>query len=143
MITLQLVRKSSSDQGTFGNVTLPDGTVIQTGECPNRNNESGLSDVIADSYLVTMQPSAHFGCDLYHLEDKHGRTNCMIHNGNWCGDTTKGLKSDVEGCILLGMTQGQLEGQEAVLQSDEALKLFNSTLNGAPFMLVITEQYEG
>jgi hypothetical protein len=142
MLNVQMVRQTTGNQGTFGIMTV-NGNLIHTGELPWRNNTSNMSSVPCGTYQCDWLLSPHFGVNLYHLKNVPFRENCMIHTGNWCGDTTKGLKSDVEGCILVGLGQGELEGQEAILRSKDALQLFNSQLNGASFMLTISERYEG
>jgi hypothetical protein len=48
-----------------------------------------------------------------------------------------GLKTDVQGCILLGLERGSLDGQRAVLQSRKALARFESFLGQEAFGLDI------
>jgi hypothetical protein len=47
-----------------------------------------------------------------------GRSDILIHNGNFVGDS--------EGCILVGIVRGMLNGEPAVLNSQTALLQFKN-----------------
>jgi len=140
MNTFNLVREVTGDQGCFGVLTVGPRS-FQTGELPWRNNEADLSHIPIGTYQCDWLLSPHFNRNLYHIQNVPQRQDCLIHMGNWCGDTKKGFKSDVEGCVILGLEQGLMDGQEAVLQSVRALAQVESILNGESFLLNITEQY--
>ena len=61
--------------------------------------------------VVTMSP--HLGMETYELQSVPGRTDIRIHIGNYAGDVSAGMRSDILGCILLGSSIGVLtpEGQ--------------------------------
>lgn len=140
MNTYLLLRETTTYQGTFGILTI-NGNLFDTGELPWRNNAVGISHIPVGTYQCDWIFSPHFNRNLYHIQNVPNRSDCLIHMGNWCGDVSKGLKSDVEGCIILGLDEGNLEGQWAVLESGLALAKFNTILNGASFMLSIQERY--
>ena len=53
------------------------------------------------------------------------------------GDESKGLKSQVQGCIALGRSIGTIVGQKAVTSSRDALAAFVADLEKQPFRLHI------
>ena len=133
-----LVRKQSSDEGTFGVLTLFDGTTFQTGELPWRVNLQGKSCIPAGTYTCHWRESPKHGW-CYHVDWVEGRSDVEIHSANWMGDADKGYKCQLLGCIALGMTLGELEGQMAVLSSLDAIAKFHEIMAGAPFQLVISQ----
>ncbi len=146
MVELKLQRRKPlpeyEAQGTTGSIVLPDGSTVETGELPDRNNHASLSRVKADKYLVKKVFSPKHGRDMYRLEDKNGRTAIEIHNANYFGDVTKGCVSQVLGCIALGEEIGNLNGQVATLHSVKALAHFEEVMKGEPFTLEILDPAE-
>lgn len=143
MMHVTLQRQPSTDEGTFGSLTV-NGATFRTGELPDRQNREGFSSVPSGNYVVKMQPSAHFKRDLYHLQDVPGRTAIMIHNGNFCGDVLQGYESEVKGCILLGIAVGNLRNENGLMQmavtgSNAALAEFQRQMAGADFELEIID----
>ena len=134
-----LTRLKTGPHGTFGKLTV-DGQSYQTGELPERGNQPSLSCIPAGEYRVDWHHSPRFG-DCYQLEAVPGRSHILIHAGNLCGDTTRGLKSDVEGCVLLGYSVGALNGQDAVLSSKAAVADFEEYMKRAPFTLRVVDEY--
>ena len=147
MIQLTLCRKSTSDQGTFGELTTPNGTVFVSAELPWRDNKPSLSCIPRGNYPVKWLWSPKHNRNIYHVEGVQGRdrnlemANIEIHNGNYAGDVTKGYRSDVLGCILIGNKVGVIGTQRAVLESQAALAHFESLMNQEPFMLNVIENY--
>lgn len=137
MRSARLYRTETSAQGTFGLLETDDGEKYCTGELPWRLNEQGKSCIPPGSYVCKLQPSAHFKRKLYHLQDVPGRTDVMIHSGNFCGDADQGFKSDVLGCILEGESVGDIDGQRAVLRSADALADFMAGMDGEDFTLEV------
>lgn len=137
MRTATLVRILESDEGTFGVLTLDSGLRVRSAELPWRGNASRFSCIPTGAYDCVWHESPRFGF-CYHLEDVPDRSHILIHRGNFAGDTRLGYKSDVEGCILLGMDVGQLEGQAALLRSRTAIFNFHQALREAPFRLTIS-----
>lgn len=140
MITAVLRRTKTGDTGTFGSLEV-DGQTFVTGELPDRDNAPDLSSVPAGTYLCRWSESPRFG-HVYQLQDVPGRSHVLIHSGNHCGDTAKGLKSDVEGCILLGSSKGLVGGQEAVVASRDALERFTALMAQQDFELTIVDEYK-
>ena len=108
---LDVVRSKSQDTGTPGILIVGStGFQICTLELPWRNNLTGKSCIIADTYNCDVWHSPHLNRDVLRLEDKHGRTACLVHNGNFAGDADKGLETQVHGCTLAGKAYGVENG---------------------------------
>ena len=104
-ITLQRIRVAgvTPDEGTPGEWSnAASGFNCMIWELPDRANASMLSRVKAGVYRLTLKPSARFGRNLWHLEDRDGRQNSMVHNGNLAGDIKLGYATDSDGCLLAG-----------------------------------------
>lgn len=137
MKTATLTRRETSPQGTFG--VLHCGLlVLQTAELPWRDNAPQISCIPAGRYQCRPYSSSRFS-DVYEAVNVPGRTAILIHTGNHAGDVKKGLRSDVEGCILVGMSRGVLGGQEAVLNSRAAMQSLRDALGKESFELVIAD----
>lgn len=131
-----LTREPDDDQGTFGQLRLPDGTEYCTLELPWRGNATGASCIPPGTYQVAMRNSPKFG-QIYEVQNVPGRTAILIHSGNVAGDEAKGYNSHVEGCILLGLSKGKVGGQKAVQQSRAAITQFNEKMGGRPFTMTV------
>lgn len=140
MKQITLLRKRTGDQGTFGELDL-DGLTLYTGELPWRDNQPTISSIPAGTYVCKWQFSEKFRRNVYHLQNVPGRSFVEIHPGNVVGDTAKGFESDVAGCICLGLSEGEVRGQEAVLHSKDAVKQFEQELDGEDFELKIIDEY--
>lgn len=112
---IYLIRFSSDDQGTKGILIAP-GFTCCTLELPWKENKCNISCIPESIYNAYIRWSNRFGTT-YYLKDVPGRSFILIHKGNLAGDKTKGFKTDVEGCILLGNRFGLLNNQLAVLNS--------------------------
>lgn len=123
-----LQRYPSTDQGTLGSLTLPNGEVLSTIELPDRDNRTSVSRIPAGLYVVTPWKSNKFG-NVWILEDVEGRTYILIHKGNVAGDRALGYKTHSNGCILIGVSFGVLWGQLAVLNSAKALRMCHEALD--------------
>lgn len=139
MQTLNLLRITLSDAGTFGKLDLPGGQTFFTGECPARDNRPGISCIPPGSYLARVTWSPRFQRDLYELQGVPGRSNVRIHPANFMGDRAMGLRCDLEGCIGLGMSLGKIEGQAALLDSRRAIMLFMQQMQNQTFQLAIQQ----
>lgn len=138
MDTVVLQRDSSSDEGTFGVLTLPGGWSCHTLELPWRENARQISCIPAGSYKTVLHRSPKFGL-VYWVQEVPNRSGILIHAGNLAGDRSKGLRSDVEGCILVGKTRGRLSGQAAVLSSKVALGEFMKNMNRRSVVLEVRD----
>lgn len=74
-------------------------------------------------YPIVFEYSPKFKRNLWELKDVPGHSEIKIHNGNTATDT--------DGCALIGMKHGTLQGHPAVLSSRLALQLFHSAM--APY----------
>ena len=135
----QLTRLETSDEGTFGILTYDHGYLF-TGELPWRNNARGQSCIPTGIYHVFMRSSNRFG-HVYEIANVPSRTAILLHNGNFCGDDVLGFKTHVDGCVLYGLSRGQLDGQNAVFSSRRARSRFEDEMAGEGFTLEIVEQY--
>lgn len=134
---LLLERKLTSEQGTFGRLSGP-GLSLYTAELPWRDNHNNISCVPSGIYQADPYNSKKYP-DSFLLKDVPGRSSILIHHGNWAGDVVKGLRSDSNGCILLGTGAGELMGQSAVTGSKDALTKLNAWAEGKGFTLTVRD----
>ncbi|WP_428242974.1 DUF5675 family protein [Gynuella sp.] len=132
-----IVRRPSTDQGTFGQFFLNGMHFSYTGELPWLNNERNVSCIPPGEYTLKPHTSPHFG-KCFIIVDVQGRSFILIHKGNWCGNRAKGFRSDVLGCIIVGQRLGTLAGQAAVLASGTAFNRLLRTIT-MPIPLTILE----
>ena len=138
---VHLMRLKRNDQGTSGVLIAP-GFACYTLELPWYNNQRNISCIPAGEYNVQMRVSPKYG-EVYHVKEVPNRSYILIHSGNWAGDKTKGYKTHVNGCILLGAERGTLAGQMAVLNSRITVKRFMRHMGKQPFKLMIHESFGG
>lgn len=134
-----LTRMDSTDEGTPGILTLETGWECRTLELPWRGNAHGASCIPPGVYEVRRDWSPKRQRYVYELQAVPQRGDIQIHSGNFAGDRSKGLRSDVEGCLLLGHEHGTLFGQLAVLGSRPTVEALEAHLGGMPFRLTIRE----
>lgn len=135
LVTLR--REPGDDHGTPG-VLVALGQGWNTLELPWRQNRRKLSCIPAGRYRCVWVRSPRFGW-VYHVTSVPDRTAILIHGGNLAGDVLKGLKTHVQGCILLGERRGRLGGQRAVLVSQAALRRFHGVMGERPFTLEVVD----
>lgn len=134
-----LYRLARGDHGTQGMLHY-DEQRFHTLELPWRNNYKNMSCIPKGNYQCEVRVSPRFGL-VYWVKDVPNRNFILIHSGNWAGDTSKGFKSHVNGCILLGLQRGTLQGQLAVLNSRLAVTKFMREMENEPFVLKILENF--
>jgi len=137
-MNIKIIRSAHSDQGTRGILVTPNGEFCKTFELPWRDNLPKLSCIPCGTYDVKARYSPKFGT-CYEVQGVPGRKYILIHSGNLAGDTTKGYRSHVEGCILLGKYHGQLCQQDAVLYSGLIVREFFEMMGGKPFRLTVED----
>lgn len=143
MLTLVLERKTCSDEGTVGVIRLGRTPICYTLELPWRDNRSGLSCIPQGSYLVEYLPRSASGKyhDVYHVTGVKGRGGILIHPGNFGGDRTLGMRSDILGCILPGRRIGRLPvvggDQLAIIDSRGGLRDLHLIANRQSFNLEV------
>ena len=136
---VEIFRLRRSDQGTEGMLVSGD-FKCKTLELPWRENQQQVSCIPPAIYDVDIRISNKYG-RIYWVRKVPNRTYILIHSGNYAGDKSKGLKSHVMGCILLGKKSGRLGGQIAVLNSRVAVRNFMEELEYEPFKLRIQETF--
>jgi hypothetical protein len=133
-----LVRGASHDDGTLGMLFVGGQFFCRSIELPDRGNQRGVSRIPAGEYLCKWHRSPRFGW-VYLVTGVPGRSDILIHPANWAGDKAMGFRSDLLGCIALGLQVGTLAGQRAVLASRAACGRFFTRMAAADFALVIVE----
>lgn len=111
MPRLTLTRIGTSNNGTFGKLKEGSKQVAVTCERPDNGNQK-MGCIPAGIYQVTPFQSPHLGHDFL-VHDVPNRDMIEMHKGNTIKDT--------EGCILVGMSFGNVNGQAGVLGSGQAL----------------------
>lgn len=138
-MTVTITREPSTQDGTFGRLRVEhDGKTFEcdTLELPWMHNRRSISCIPMGSYPVDWSHSGKFGA-CYRLRDVPERSGILIHAGNYAGDRTKNRRADVEGCILLGMARGEIDGQKVVTRSRLAIAVFVEFMDRKPFRLSI------
>ena len=141
MLTLVLNRYLKTvGQGIFGKIPMPSGWTLFTGELKEDNDLPDISCIPIGTYLVQWLFSESHKAFVYHVMNVPGRDSVEMHSGNFCGDTSikdaRGNQlywSDVLGCIIGGLSQGQVVNrfgneQEAVISSKAAMAKFEKEL---------------
>lgn len=136
-----LARLARSDQGTEG-ILLAGDFNCKTLELPWRDNTRRISCIPPGEYDVDIRNSNKYG-RVYWVRKVPDRTYILIHSGNYAGDKSKGFKSHVMGCILLGHKMGFLGGQRAVLNSRISVRRFLDEMNYRPFKLNVLGAFGG
>jgi len=119
---LELYRVPSKDLGTFG-VLLQEYPICNTLERPWRDNLKGVSSIPAGLYICNRVAATNkIPYEHFLLSGVPGRDGIAIHKGNTI--------EDIEGCILVGVSFGNIAGVPAVLQSGIAYDLLMGKLKG-------------
>ena len=139
MKQVNIYRMRRSDQGTEGLLVSGDFT-CRTLELPWRNNQPNISCIPSGEYEVDIRISNKYG-RIYWVRNVENRSYILIHSGNYGGDRSKGFKTHVMGCILLGKKSGYLGRQVAVLNSRVAVRQFMEKMNYESFKLNIQEAF--
>lgn len=135
---LILQREESTDDGTYGTLRFPDGTVLNTLELPWRDNAPKISSIAAGTYNCKMRGTTSFG-ESYEVMNVPGRSGVLIHAGNSAGSADKGMKADSQGCILLGMGRAMKGTQKVITASKPAMAMFHEKMGKQPFKLTIRQ----
>jgi hypothetical protein len=139
MDRVEIFRLRRSDQGTEGLLVSSDFN-CRTLELPWKGNRRQVSCIPTGIYNVEIRLSNKYG-RIYWVRNVPERSYILIHSGNFAGDTTKGYKTHVMGCILLGAKSGYLGGQVAVLNSRVTVRAFMEHMDYEPFKLRIQEAF--
>lgn len=141
-----LVSEPSTDEGTFGKLTLGDLT-WNTLELRWEDNHPQYSCIPAGVYHCRLEATSKWSPRedglLYHVLDVPGRSLIKIHAATWAGDVRAHWHSDLLGCIAPGKERGMLRPpevpapQHCILQSRIALGELMQYLDGAEWDLEI------
>lgn len=135
---VSIVRDRSDEEGTFGVLTIchrPQWWSCYTLEDPWRNNAQGVSCIPAGEYRVTWEHSPKYQRHTYRLHDVPGRSGILIHPGN--------SQADTAGCILLGSGFAEIDGNDRIYGSKDAVERFESIMAQQPFTLRIDDLWQG
>lgn len=112
---LILTRIKSDVRGTIGYITQDDNLICYTLELPWKNNEPKVSCIPTGSYECVFWNSPKFG-NTYEVMNVPNRSKILLHSGN--------TVNDIEGCILLGMSQSTDDKEFMVMNSKSAFSRF-------------------
>jgi hypothetical protein len=140
----EVVRMMSTPLGTPGRLRMDNGFECDTLELPWHNNERGRSCTMADTYFGRVYVSPRLGRPVIRFQDKNGREDCEIHNGNFAADTVD-LDGDgtpeqtqVHGCTEVGHGYGMIQRKDGRLQWG----LMNSTQALVALILSLTDEFQ-
>jgi len=136
---VNIFRTKRSDHGTEGILSVGNFSCF-TLELPWKDNQPNISCIPEGTYPVSIRISPKYN-KVYHVSNVEDRKHILIHSGNLAGNVSKGLKTHVQGCILLGKYRGILVNQKAVLYSRPTVSAFMLFLDFEPFELIIHEAF--
>lgn len=119
---------------TLGRLVLFEGSKIilqlYTLELPDLGNQQNISCIPEGEYEVHRIYSPKFG-KCFHLQAVPGRTEILIHKGNYNKDT--------HGCILIGMGHSDINGDGTmdVIESSLAMEKLQNIITEDVFTLII------
>ncbi len=120
-MAVTITRSPSTPKGTFGVLSIDGAPVCVTCELPFLNNAPEVSCIPAGNYHCVRHVSAKFPLgNTWEITNVPGRTGVLIHNANDI--------AQLEGCIAVGSTFGQVNGLPAVLNSVATLAMLNQKL---------------
>lgn len=130
---IQIVRGQSAPTGTPGKLDTGMGFTCDTLELQWADNQRGIScikpgpDEAPETYQAIIWYSPTLGREVVRLADKHGRFDCLIHNGNFAS-MVPGEITQIHGCTEVGRGYGQIKKpnnhevtQFGILHSKETL----------------------
>ncbi len=152
--TATIEREPSTREGTFGEFYIRvdggNGLTLSLLELPWHDNAVNVSCIPVGKYRCVMVNSPRYGW-VYKILKVPGRTDILLHRGNWAGERDSELKSQVKGCCLPGMGRARgvptpdrngrqfTEAQAMVTNSVHALSVLYKFTKRAPFDLTIME----
>jgi len=101
-ININIYRNMETNSSTLGTMSVTNTANnnlldLYTLELPNMNNAKDISRILQGDYSAGLEYSDKYKSMVLRLEDKNGRSDILIHPGNYSKDT--------HGCILPGETQ--------------------------------------
>lgn len=131
-----LERLESGPQGTFGKFTVGN-TSFFSGELSWRDNHANISCIPTGLYCCTFTYSVRFKKYMYLVLNVDGRDGIRLHSANLMGDSDKGYRCQLNGCIALGEKLGTIEGQKALLISRPAITKLENLMERKDFILEV------
>lgn len=142
MVDIYLIRHCRTDQGTEGSLSVPAlDFACPSLELPWRDNRPCVSCIPPGTYPVAWRESRKWKA--FHIQKVPGRSFILIHSGNFAGDVTRGWKTHVQGCVLIGARSGRIGGQRAVLSSRPAVRRFNRAMQGRNARVIVKDLETG
>ena len=130
-----LIERIKSDKyGTKGVMSINGITICNTLELQWLENKRKESCIPEGSYEARPFKSSKHG-EVYVLFGVPERGGILIHKGNFAGQHP--LKSDSNGCILLGIGFGKLSEQPAILNSKSGMQKFMDVVNNENVQIII------
>jgi hypothetical protein len=133
MKILQLNTYYSGEDCTLGAICDGD-FVLYTLENPWKDNQRSISCIPSGVYVVRPFTGGEFH-DVWKLENVHNRSAILIHYGNTAKNT--------EGCILIGLSAGELSKEKAVLNSRNACAKLTDYVGIAEAFILIVRRLDG
>jgi hypothetical protein len=118
-----------TEDGVQGVMIIDDHVCFSTLEPEWKNNAANISCIPEGQYLCKRIDSPKHG-DTFQVMNVPERNYIEIHSGN--------TEVDTEGCILLGMEPGEVDGKRAILSSKAAFERFMQIMtNIQTFILTV------
>lgn len=142
MVKLVLQRHTTGDHGTFGTIQVGDKTLF-TGELPWRDldedciSDSDFSCIPAGTFRCTHTFSPRFKRKLYEVHGVPGRVTIRIHPATFMGDSKKGFKCQLRGCIVVARALGYMDKQRCTLLTRLGVGDLEAYLERKPFLLEV------
>jgi len=138
MLEMTITRKETGPEGTFG-LLESEALEMYVGELPWYKNTRNTSCIPIGRYKCKPHHSPKHGACFW-LREVPGRTEILIHAANWMGDVTQGYKSNLAGCIAIGMRfvkDADANDQDMIQQSQLAMRKLIEYTEFKPFWLTI------
>jgi len=137
-LEVYIKRLFTDDQGTIGVLAVPAfAWSCFVNELPDRDNERCYSRIPEGNYDVNLIYSPKFG-DVFYVNPVPGRSEILIHAGNFAGDTKKNWLTHSLGCILIGAKVAIIGKQRGLLNAKSTRDIFQKLLNEESFKLIIS-----
>ena len=120
----KLVRYRQGPHGIFGALTIDGVVSVLTLEHPYKS-------IPANTYYCARDHSGRH--QYWKLLDVEGRSGIEIHTGNTAADT--------EGCILVGLGLGEINGVPGIVNSRDAIEVLLDYIREGSFYLDIVEVF--
>lgn len=118
-MSVKIYRGPQNEHGTAGILTHEGKALCNTLEPNWKQNKPKISCIPAGIYYCVPHTGPKFS-NVWRLERVEGREAILIHAGNTLYDTS--------GCILVGLSFGEIKGKLAVLHSQDALEMLRKKL---------------